>query len=126
MRRLIFSVISLGCAASVISVLAQQKPQLFRATVDVVSLNVTVVDGQNRYITDLTEQDFAVFEDGARQELLFFNRSSLPIALSILIDTSASMENRMQVAQEAAVGFMRKLRPQDLAQIVDFDSRVEI
>ena len=36
------------------------------------------------------------------------------------------MEHRLQIAQEAAIGFARKLRPQDLAQIVDFDSRVEI
>ena len=99
---------------------------MFRATVDVVSLNVTVVDGQNHYVTDLDEQDFSVFEDGTRQELIFFNRTSLPIALSLLIDTSASMENRLQIAQEAAIGFARKLRPQDFAQIVDFDSRVEI
>jgi Ca-activated chloride channel family protein len=108
---------------------AQQKPEqptLFRANVDVVSLNVTVVDPQNRYITDLTADDFTVFEDGAQQELTYFNRTSLPIALSLLMDTSASMENRMQLAQDAAVGFTRKLRQQDLAQVVDFDSRVEV
>jgi Ca-activated chloride channel family protein len=107
----------------------QQKPEqqkLFRATIDVVSLNVTVVDPQNRYITDLSEQDFSVFEDGKLQELTYFNRTTLPIALSLLIDTSASMESRMQFAQEAAVGFARKLRPQDVAQVVDFDSRVEV
>jgi Ca-activated chloride channel family protein len=105
---------------------ARQEPQVFRATVDVVSLNVTVVDPQNRYVTDLDQQDFSIFEDGAKQDLIFFNRTSLPIALSLLIDTSASMENRLQIAQEAAVGFARRLRPQDLAQVVDFDSRVEI
>jgi Ca-activated chloride channel family protein len=104
----------------------QEKPQVFRATVDIVSLNVTVVDNQNRYITDVTEKEFSVFEDGARQELIFFNRSSLPIALSLLIDSSASMESRIAIAQEAAVGFARKLRPQDLAQVVDFDSSVQI
>jgi Ca-activated chloride channel family protein len=104
----------------------QEQPTLFRATVDVVSLNVTVVDTQNRYITDLGEGDFTVFEDGTRQELTYFNRTSLPIALSLLMDTSASMENRMQLAQEAAIGFARKLRQQDLAQVVDFDSRVEV
>jgi len=122
-----FSVLTAVLAGSAIVVAAQQKPSnMFRAAVDVVSLNVTVVDGQNHYITDLNEQDFSVFEDGARQDLLFFNRSSLPIALSILIDTSASMENRMQTAQEAAVGFVRKLRAQDSAQVIDFDSRVEV
>jgi VWFA-related protein len=99
---------------------------VFRAGIEVVSLNVTVVDAQNRYITDLTQQEFSVFEDGAKQELIFFNRISLPIALSILLDTSASMEQRLQTAQEAAIGFVKRLRPRDLAQIVDFDSRVEI
>ena len=105
---------------------AQEPPRVFRAGVDLVSLNVTVSDGQHRYVTDLDQADFSVFEDGAAQDLLFFNRSNLPIALSLLIDTSASMEERLVVAQEAAVGFAQKIRPQDLAQVVDFDSRVEI
>lgn len=104
----------------------QEQTKLFRSVVDVVSLNVTVVDGKNRYITDLSEGDFSVFEDGTRQDLIVFNRTSLPIALSLLIDTSASMESRMRLAQDAAIGFVRKLRQQDLAQIVDFDSRVQI
>src|SRR5262245_14003391 len=104
----------------------QTKNQIFKSAVDIVSLNVTVVDSQNHYITDVGEGEFSVFEDGAKQELIFFNRSSLPIALSLLIDTSASMENRLSIAQEAAIGFARRLRPQDLAQVVDFDSRVEI
>ncbi len=104
----------------------QEQTKLFRSTIDVVSLNVTVVDTKNRYITDLYEEDFSVFEDGTQQDLIVFNRQSLPIALSLLIDTSASMESRMRLAQDAAIGFVRKLRPQDLAQIVDFDSRVQI
>jgi Ca-activated chloride channel homolog len=104
----------------------QEKPQIFRAGVELVSLNVTVTDSQGRYVTDLNESDFSVFEDGAKQELSFFNRTNLPIALSLLIDSSASMEQRMQHAQEAAIGFAKKIRQQDLAQVVDFDSRVEI
>jgi Ca-activated chloride channel family protein len=104
----------------------REQPQTFRSNVDVVSLNVTVVDNQGRSITDLAEPDFSIFEDGLRQDLTFFNKTSLPIALSLLIDTSASMEARLDVAQEAAIGFAKKLRPQDLAQIVDFDSGVQI
>jgi Ca-activated chloride channel family protein len=110
---------------------AQQKPaptppQVFRAGVELVSLNVTVTDSAGRYVTDLGEADFSVFEDGAKQDLTFFNRNNLPIALSLLIDSSASMEQRMEHAQEAAIGFARTIREQDLAQVVDFDSRVEI
>lgn len=100
--------------------------QVFRAEVEMVSLNVTVTDQQNHYLTDLTQQDFTILEDGAKQDVTYFNRTTLPIALSLLMDTSASMESRMSIAQEAAVGFAKKLRAQDLAQVVDFDTRVEV
>ena len=97
----------------------------FRGGVEVVSLNVTVMDS-GRYVTDLREADFGVFEDGVKQEITFFNRAQSPIALALLLDTSASMEERLHTAQEAAVGFARRLRPEDLGEVVDFDSRVDI
>ena len=105
-----------------------QQPQApsFRAGIDVVSLNVTVTDLDSRFVTDLTRDDFMVYEDGVQQEVNFFNRSQLPIALSLLIDTSASMDERMATAQEGAIGFAQRLRPEDLAEIIDFDSRVDI
>jgi len=101
----------------------QQRPS-FTSAVDVVSLNVTVAGPSNRYVTDLEQDDFQVFEDGIKQDLVFFNKANSPIALSILLDTSASMEVRLGTAQEAAIGFCRRLRSQDLAEVVDFDSRV--
>jgi Ca-activated chloride channel family protein len=104
---------------------APQTPA-FRAGVELVSLNVTVTDAAARYLTDLEETDFQVYEDGVKQDVTFFNRTNLPIALALLIDTSASMESRLPIAQEAASGFARKLRPQDLAEVIDFDSRVVI
>lgn len=105
--------------------LTAQQPA-FRSAIDVVSMNVTVTDSSNRYITDLTEKDFEIFEDGVKQELTLFNRSNLPVALSLLIDTSSSMEDRMATAQEAAIGFVRKLRPTDLGEVIGFDSRAEV
>ncbi|MBS1817154.1 MAG: VWA domain-containing protein [Acidobacteria bacterium] len=96
----------------------------FRAGVEVVSLNVTVTDAAQKYITDLEQDDFQVFEDGMKQDVTIFNRTNLPIALALLVDTSASMENRLPIAQEAAIGFARRLRAQDLAEVIDFDSRV--
>jgi len=121
-------------ALAVMSTFAQTAPphvrrpadQVYRAGVEMVSLSVTVLDQQSHYLTDLDSKDFLIYEDGARQEISYFNRTTLPIALSLLLDTSASMDERMLIAQDAAVGFARKLRPQDLAQIVEFDTRVEI
>lgn len=105
---------------------AQDPGQIFRAGIAVVSLNVTVADSQNRFVGGLDGESFTVYEDGVGQEITFFSRTSLPIALSLLIDTSASMEERLPVAQDAAVGFAQKIRSQDMAQVIDFDSRVEI
>jgi Ca-activated chloride channel homolog len=99
---------------------------LFRAGIDVVSLNVTVTDPAGRYVTDLAEDELSVFEDGAKQDLTFFSRTNFPVTLAFLIDTSSSMEDKMLTAQEAAIGFARRLRPQDQAEVIDFDSRAEV
>lgn len=105
---------------------AETQGPSFRAGIDVVSLNVTVTDAQGHYVTDLRREDFSVFEDGVRQDVAFFTRTNLPIALSLLLDTSASMEDKLHTAQDAAIGFARRMRSQDVAQVVDFDSRVEV
>lgn len=91
-----------------------------------VSLNVTVVDRDGRLVTDLSASDFTVFEEGISQPVRYFARANLPVALAVLLDTSASMEDRLATAQEAAVGFTSRLRPEDLAEVIDFDSRVEV
>ena len=104
----------------------QTQPPAFRAGVDVVSLNVTVTDLETRFVTDLEPGEFRVYEDGVQQEINFFTRTQLPIALALLIDTSASMDEEMATAQEAAIGFSQRLGPDDLGEIIDFDSRVDV
>jgi Ca-activated chloride channel family protein len=99
--------------------------QRIRSGVELVSLNVTVTDG-TKYITDLNEPDFDVFEDGVKQDLTFFSRMQQPIALAVLLDTSNSMEARLPMAQEAAVGFAKRLRPVDTMEVVAFNSQVDI
>lgn len=104
----------------------ERQAPAFRVGVDIVSLNVTVVDGQQHYATDLEEKDFAVYEDGVKQELTFFNRRQQSVALSLLLDSSASMEDKIGTLQTAATSFVRRLKPADVAQVIDFDSRVEV
>lgn len=104
----------------------QNQPPAFRSSVDLVSLTVTATDQAGRYITNLDERDFEVFEDGAKQDVSFFTRTNLPLAVSVLLDTSASMEDKMATVQTAAVGFVRALRPDDEAELIDFGSRVTV
>jgi len=105
---------------------ATRQTPAFRAGIEVVSLTVTVTDPAGRFVTDLVPGQFHVIEDGAVQEVAYFNRTNMPIALALLLDTSASMEERMATAQNAAVGFVRRLQPRDQAELVAFDRDVRI
>ena len=115
-----------GCAILAGVVSAQQDRPAFRAAIDIVSLNVVVTDGASHYVTDLEQQDFTIFEDGVKQEVSFFSRRQQPIALSLLLDSSASMEEKLPTLQTAASNFVRRLKSNDMAQVIDFDSRVEV
>lgn len=98
----------------------------FEAGVEVVRVSVSVTDGKNKYVTDLSEGDFGVFEDGVRQELALFSREELPISLVLLMDCSGSMDDSLAAAQSAAVRFSRTVRREDLAQVVQFNERMAI
>jgi Ca-activated chloride channel family protein len=113
------------CAAAGATVLAAQS-QRIRSGVELVSLNVTVTDNQGKYATDLNEDEFEVYEDGAKQKVTFFSKTQQPISLALLLDTSASMDERMGIAQEAAIGFAKQLHKEDQAEVIDFDSQVRV
>jgi Ca-activated chloride channel family protein len=115
--------LALAVAAGV--ALNAQRPS-FRTGVDLVLLNVSVTGPGGRHVGDLTADDFAVFEDGHPQNVSFFSRADTPLAVALLIDTSSSMEDRLPLAQRAAIDFIGKLRPGDTAEVVVFDNRIEV
>jgi Ca-activated chloride channel family protein len=116
----------LAVVFSGLDIRAQGSGVRFRAGVDVVLLNVTVTDGARRYVTDLDLSDFRVLEEGRPQTITFFRKADVRMALALLIDSSASMDEALPIAQEAAAGFVRQLGPADVATVIDFDSRVQI
>jgi len=93
--------------------------------VQMVELYATVVRGNGDAILDLERDDFAVFEDGVRQEIRRFEYvKDLPIHASLLIDTSASMEGSLSTVTEAALGFARQaVRPRDRLNLLAFNTR---
>lgn len=98
----------------------------FRSGVDLVSLTVTVTDRERKFLSDLTADDFCIFEDGVRQPLSFFAAESVPLDLAILVDGSASMRENMSIVTPAAVGLARTLRPQDRATVIEFRDDVRV
>jgi len=103
-----------------------QAAPTFRSGVDLVALNVTVTDPSNRYLTDLTADEFLVYEDSVKQSIAYFSRTNLSLSVALLLDSSASMDDKMRTTQEAASGFVQSLRPEDQAEVIDFDSRVTV
>jgi Ca-activated chloride channel homolog len=102
---------------------ATPTPPTFEVGIEVINLNVSITDARNRYVTDLVQKNFAVFEDGVKQELALFSHENLPISLVLMMDCSASMDEKLRVAQDAAVGFVKTLNARDLAQVVQFNDR---
>jgi Ca-activated chloride channel family protein len=112
-----------GACLLAVTLAAQQGR--FRGGVELVSLNVTVTDGP-KFVTGLEQGDFEVFEDGVKQTVTFFSALQQPIALAILLDTSNSMEDKIATAQEAAIGFVKRMRKDDVIEVIDFNSQVRI
>jgi Ca-activated chloride channel family protein len=100
-------------------------PQIFRSGTDTVLLSVTVADAKSRPVAGLRQADFLIFEDRAPQTIEVFANDPQPIALSLLLDSSLSMERTLLLAQQAAIGFVERLGPNDVAQVIDFNSTSE-
>jgi Ca-activated chloride channel homolog len=115
---------ALALALVAITAPAPAGPPVFQSRVDQVNLHVTVTDPSNRFVRDLPREAFEVLEDGVPQRLALFTEERLPISLSVLLDTSNSMQDKIADAQSAAVSFVKTLRPQDQAQIIQFNEKV--
>lgn len=98
----------------------------FRASTDLVLLTVSAVSGQGRPVIGLTLNDFQVIEDGVPQDVSVFSAERLPLSLSILVDSSSSMDAKIVVAKEAATSFVRRLTPRDIGQVIAFSSDVQV
>jgi len=98
----------------------------FGIDVEVVSLNLAITDPGGQHVADVTEQDVAVFENGVRQPLCLFTRESWPITLSVLIDSSDSMNRAMPFVQAAARRLLKTLEPRDRAQVAQFSRRLRV
>jgi VWFA-related protein len=102
-----------------------------RIILDVTRVNIlfTVTDRKGRFITNLTKDDFEVYEDKRPQKILEFTaESDLPLRIALLLDTSNSVRPRFRFIQEAAIEFLNSvMRPRyDKALVISFDTNVEL
>ena len=114
-----------GCFLMVAAAQAAQA-QLFRSSVDVVGLTVTVSDARGQEITGLTAEDFAVYEDGVQQHVSLFGSETVPLDVALVLDTSSSMHAVQPAVKRGARALLTKLRHGDRALVVDVKQRIQI
>jgi VWFA-related protein len=107
---------------------AQESPK-FSVNVDVVNVFVTVRDKKGNIIKDLTQEEFAISEDGRAQTIRYFSRESdLPLTVGLIVDTTPSEAGMLEEEREASRIFLNKiLRPdKDSAFLVQYANGVEL
>ncbi len=106
----------------------QQPAARIRVRVPLVTLYATVRGSHNALISNLTKDNFRVFEDGKEQQVAYFAKESkLPLTLGILVDTSGSQYRLLDAEKIAAERFLKQvLRPKDEAMVITFDLDVNL
>jgi VWFA-related protein len=128
--RLLFPLV-LACGLAAGASPGQQAP-VFRSSVDLVNLGITVTDRKGSLVTDLAPGDFEVFEDGVRQTARYFAIDSVAdhpgpeLHLGLLLDVSESMGDDMKFTKTAAVKFLNTLVDAVDITVVDFDTEVRV
>ncbi len=103
--------------------------QTYRVSVDLVNVFCSVWDkNTSAFVTNLSRDDFAIFEDNRKQDIKNFSREmNLPLTLAFLIDTSQSVAPKLKFEQDAATSFFQSvLRDRDRAMLLEFDSGVTL
>ncbi len=113
----------IGVLALGLSTAAQQPT--FRSGSRVVPSYVTVVDANNRLVTDLSREDFEILDNGRPQELTIFDNEVRPISVVVMLDTSISMTNRLKDLYAGAEQFLLRLLPHDKAAVGGFNDKIE-
>jgi Ca-activated chloride channel family protein len=99
---------------------------VIRVNTTLVTIPVNVTDRNGKYIPNLRQQDFRIYEDGIEQEIAYFASVDKAFTIALLLDTSDSTRFKLEEIQNAAISFLDQLRPDDKVMVVTFNSKVEV
>jgi len=124
MTRVLTCGLAVACAIAVLEAAGQQP--IFRGTGEAVHVYVTVTDRDGRLVTDLTQEDFEVRDEGKAQPITLFDNSPQPVRLVVMLDVSGSMEGNLPLLRAASDQLFRRLLPGDVARLGTFGKDVVI
>jgi Ca-activated chloride channel homolog len=99
---------------------------VIRVETNLVTIPVSVLDRNGRFISGLRQSDFQIFEDGVQQKIEYFAPVEQPFTVILLIDVSPSTSFRIDEIQNAAITFVNQLRQEDRVIVMAFNERVHV
>jgi VWFA-related protein len=99
---------------------------VIRFDTSLVTVPVTVLDRNGRYVPQLRRESFRIYENGQEQKITYFATTDSPFSVVLLIDTSGSTQWRLDDIQDAAINFVGKLKPSDSVMVMSFDDRIKV
>ncbi len=101
-----------------------QQDEVIKFDTDLVTVPVIASNRADVYVPDLTKDEFTIYEDGVKQEIEFFAAVRTPFHVVLMLDTSASTQEKLPQIQRAAKTFLEQLQPADRVKIISFDDGV--
>ena len=99
---------------------------VIRFDTSLVTVPVTVLDRNGRYVPQLRRENFRLYENGQEQKIAYFATTDSPFSVVLLIDTSGSTQWRLDDIHDAAINFVGKLKPTDSVMVMSFDDRIKV
>lgn len=102
--------------------ISEDENETLKIDTKLVNLNVSVFTKDLKTPTELklTKDDFSVSENGIEQEISFFSNTDQPFDLVLLLDFSASTEEKRGTIKKSAQRFVELARPTDRIAVVVF------
>ncbi|HZT58153.1 MAG TPA: VWA domain-containing protein [Pyrinomonadaceae bacterium] len=125
LRKIILACAALLCLCASAGAQQQEPDDTVRVESNLVQLNIGVADHKGHAVTDLTQNDFAVYEDGVKQSIAHFEPVSSPFSLVLLLDMSGSTLNFRATLQQSALRFIDALGPEDRVEVIAFNEKIE-
>lgn len=97
-----------------------------RISTTLVTVPVSVLDRNGKYVPNLRKEDFRIYEEGQEQQVAYFASVEQPFTVALMIDTSGSTIDKLEEIQEAAINFINQLRPSDTVMVVSFSGRSRV
>ncbi|HKG59801.1 MAG TPA: VWA domain-containing protein [Pyrinomonadaceae bacterium] len=98
--------------------------ETLKTDTDLVTVPIIATNRDGLYITDLSQEEFKISEDGVPQEIAFFGKVAAPFHVVLMLDTSSSTKDHLRQIQNAAFTFVQQLQPVDRVKIISFDDKV--